>query len=181
VHIGEDGTVSVSTGKAEVGQNIRTSLTQAIAEELHAPVSSIRMVMADTALTPYDAGTFGSRTTPDMSVQLRKVGAAAREALLDLAATAFSTDRANLTIADGKITRTDTKESMHFGQVTKGQQLVATVKQDAATIPPKEWKVSGTSVPKVNGRELVTWKAQVRLGRQSAGDAPRQGAAPRVV
>src|SRR4051794_35498882 len=47
LHIGEDGTITVFTGKTEVGQNIRTSLTQAIAEELHAPVSSIKMVMAD--------------------------------------------------------------------------------------------------------------------------------------
>ena len=67
LHIGEDGTVTVFTGKAEVGQNIRTSLTQAVAEELRAPVASIRMVMADTELTPYDGGTSGSRTTPDMA------------------------------------------------------------------------------------------------------------------
>jgi isoquinoline 1-oxidoreductase len=169
LHVGEDGTVSVFTGKAEVGQNIRTSLTQAVAEELRAPVSSIRMVMADTALTPYDAGTFGSRTTPDMSVQMRRVGVAAREALLDLAAAAFATDRANLTVADGKITRTDTKESMHFGQVTKGQQLIATVKQDAAITPPKDWKVSGTPVAKVNGREFVTGK------HKYASDVSRPG------
>src|SRR2546421_652258 len=70
LHIGEDGTVTVFTGKVEVGQNSRTSLTQAVAEELRAPVSSIRVVMADTELTPYDAGTFGSRTTPDMFAQL---------------------------------------------------------------------------------------------------------------
>ena len=71
LHIGEDGKIAVYTGKAEVGQNIRTSLTQVVAEELHAPVASIHMVMADTQLTPYDMGTFGSRTTPSMSPQLR--------------------------------------------------------------------------------------------------------------
>src|SRR3954468_19892341 len=91
LHIGEDGTVTVFTGKAEVGQNIRTSLTQAVAEELRAPVASIQLVMGDTGLTPYDAGTFGSRTTPDMAAQMRRVGATAREALLDLAAAAFHT------------------------------------------------------------------------------------------
>ncbi len=42
--------------------------------------------MADTDLTPYDMGTFGSRTTPLMAPQMKKVGAAAREALIDLAA-----------------------------------------------------------------------------------------------
>ena len=64
LHFSENGTVSAYTGKAEVGQNIRTSLTQAVAEELRIPVASVTLVMADTDVTPYDMGTFGSRTTP---------------------------------------------------------------------------------------------------------------------
>ena len=39
LHIGETGMVTVYSGKVEVGQNARTSLTQAVAEELHAPVA----------------------------------------------------------------------------------------------------------------------------------------------
>src|SRR5262249_19298855 len=77
LHIGEDGRIMVYPGKAEVGQNTRTSLTQAVAEELHVPMDSIRLVMADTQLTPFDMGTFGSRTTPDMSRRLRRTAAAA--------------------------------------------------------------------------------------------------------
>src|SRR6185369_9038562 len=77
LHIGEDGTVTVYTGKVEVGQNIRTSLSQVVAEELRTPLSSVELVMGDTQLCPYDAGTFGSRTTPDMARQLRRVAAAA--------------------------------------------------------------------------------------------------------
>src|SRR5262249_58193499 len=86
LHIAENGTVTAYTGKVEVGQNIRTSLTQAVAEELRAPVSSIKMVMGDTHLTPSHPRTFGSRTTPDMFPQMRKAAAAAREIMLDLAA-----------------------------------------------------------------------------------------------
>src|SRR5678810_477087 len=86
IHIDEKGTVSVFTGKVELGQNIRTSLAQAVAEELHLPMNTIRLVMADTDLTPFDAGTFGSRTTPTMAPQLRKAAAAARETLVALAA-----------------------------------------------------------------------------------------------
>ena len=71
------------TGKTEVGQDIRTSLSQAVAEELRAPLASVRLVMADTELTPYDAGTFGSMTTPTMGPQLRRAAAAARESLID--------------------------------------------------------------------------------------------------
>ena len=86
LHIGEDGKINVYTGKAEMGQNIRTSLSQAVAEELHVPIDQIELVMGDTQLTPFDMGTFGSRTTPTMNLQLRKVAAAARETLIGLAA-----------------------------------------------------------------------------------------------
>src|SRR2546430_8280784 len=81
LHIGEDGTVTGFTGKAEIGQNARTELAQTIADELHVPFESVRMVMADTALTPFDAGTFGSRTTPSITPQLRR-GAAPAHAIL---------------------------------------------------------------------------------------------------
>src|ERR671934_198848 len=57
LHVGEDGKVTVFTGKVEVGQNARTSLTQAVAEELRLPVAAIRLVMADTDRTPNDGGT----------------------------------------------------------------------------------------------------------------------------
>jgi len=158
LHIGEDGTVTVFTGKAEMGQNIRTSLTQAVAEELHTPVESIRMVMADTELTPYDAGTFGSRTTPDMGSQLHKVAAAAREALMDLAAEHFKVDRATLVVADGKISKNGTKESVTFGELTKGQKILQSVTAATVVTPAKDWKIAGTSLPKVNGRDFVTGK-----------------------
>src|SRR5579862_7324124 len=42
LHVNEKGIVTVYTGKAELGQNIRTSLTQQVAEELHVPLSSIQ-------------------------------------------------------------------------------------------------------------------------------------------
>src|SRR5664279_5508118 len=91
IHIGEDGTVTVYTGKVEVGQNIRTSLSQIVAEELKVPVSTVKMIMGDTDLVPYDAGTFGSRTTPQMGTQLRKAAATAREALVEMAAKNWNT------------------------------------------------------------------------------------------
>ena len=92
LHIGEDGSVTAYTGKVEFGQNIRTSLAQVVAEELRVPVTSIRLTMGDTDLTPFDMGTFGSRTTPTMAPQLRKAAAAAREVLIDLAAAEWKVD-----------------------------------------------------------------------------------------
>jgi len=81
LHVGDNGSVSVFTGKAEMGQNTRTALVQGVAEELRMPVSSINLIMADTDLVPYDRGTFGSRSMPDMLPQLRKVAATARKVL----------------------------------------------------------------------------------------------------
>jgi isoquinoline 1-oxidoreductase len=158
LHIGEDGTVTVFTGKAEMGQNIRTSLSQAVVEELRAPIAQVRLVMADTALTPFDAGTFGSRTTPEMAAYIRRVAVAAREALLDLAAEHFKTERTGLTVADGKISGKESGQSITFGELTKGRQLVKSVSENANPAPATEWKVAGTSVSKVDGRDFVTGK-----------------------
>jgi len=158
LHIAEDGVVTAYTGKVEVGQGARTSLTQVVAEELRVPVASVRMVMADTDLTPFDGGTTGSRTTPAMVPQLRKVAAAAREMLLDLAADQWKADRAALAVADGKVTHPATRQSLSFGQLTKGQKLLKKIGDDAPTTPAAQWKVTGKPVPKVNGRDVVTGK-----------------------
>ncbi len=157
LHIDEAGHVTVFTGKVEVGQNSRTSLSQVMAEELRLPVSAIEMVMADTDRVPYDAGTFGSATTPRMAPQIRQVGAAAREMLLDIAAEQGKVDRAALVIADGKITHEPTKQVFTFGSLTKGKKLTKTIRASKVT-PASEWKVQGTSVPKVNARAIVTGK-----------------------
>ncbi|HKB92143.1 MAG TPA: molybdopterin cofactor-binding domain-containing protein, partial [Opitutaceae bacterium] len=158
LHIGEDGTVTVFTGKVEVGQNIRTSLTQVVAEELHAPIGSIRLLMGDTDLTPFDAGTFGSRTTPDMAVQLRKVSATAREALIDLAAERWKADRTSLIAVDCKIIQSGTNRSISFGELTKGEKLLKQVLENAPTTPASAWKIAGTSVLKIDGHNFVTGK-----------------------
>ena len=156
IHIGGDDAITVYTGKVEIGQNIRTSLAQQVAEELHVPISAIHLVMADTALTPFDAGTFGSRTTPIMGHQLRNAAAAARELLIEMAAKRWQSDPANLTAADGKVLDTKTKQSISYGALTKGQQLAKTIPADPPLAPAKDWKIAGTPVPKVDGRALVT-------------------------
>jgi CO/xanthine dehydrogenase Mo-binding subunit len=159
IHVGGDGIVTVFTGKVEMGQNIRTSLSQHVAEELHVPVASIRMVMGDTDKTPYDMGTFGSRTTPTMAVELRRAAATAREALLDLAATSWKADRGSLEARDGKVFRRDAPEkSAGYGELSRGQNLVASVRADTPLAAPADWKVAGRPAKKVEGRDFVTGK-----------------------
>jgi nicotinate dehydrogenase subunit B len=158
MHLGEDGRVTAYTGKVEVGQNIRTSLAQAISEELNISTSRIEMVMGDTKLTPFDMGTFGSRTTPTMNLQLRKVAAAAREVLIGLAAAEWKVDRQHLIAADGKITDPVTKRSVDYAALARGQKLTETVPAESPLIPAAQWKVAGQSLPRVDGRDFVTGK-----------------------
>ena len=156
LHIGEDGKVTVYTGKAEMGQNIRTSLSQAVSEELHVPISKIEMVMGDTKLTPFDMGTFGSRTTPTMNLQLRRVAAAARDTLIGLAAAQWKIDAQKLVAADGKITDPHGNRSIEYAALTKGQQLTETLPAEDPLIPAADWTVAGQPTPKVDGRDFVT-------------------------
>lgn len=158
LHIAQDGHVTVYTGKVEIGQNIRTSLAQAVAEELRVPFDSISMVMGDTDLTPWDMGTFGSRTTPTMAPVLRKMGAAARQLLVETAARQWNIGPGALTASDGKVVDPKTGKSLTYGQITRGKKLTRTVTGDVALTPATEWKIDGTSVPKVGGSDFVTGK-----------------------
>ncbi|MGH9452996.1 MAG: molybdopterin cofactor-binding domain-containing protein [Terriglobia bacterium] len=156
LHIGESGKVTVFTGKVEVGQNIRTSLTQAVAEELKVVPANIQMVMGDTSRTPFDMGTFGSRTTPTMNPQLRRAASAARDVLLAMAAKRFNVDSTHLVAADGKITNPATHQSIGYGELLHGQQLAEAIPAVDPLEPATEWKVMGTPLPKVDGVEFVT-------------------------
>ncbi|HKA22159.1 MAG TPA: molybdopterin cofactor-binding domain-containing protein [Blastocatellia bacterium] len=158
LHIGEDGSITTFTGKVEFGQNIRTSLSQVVAEELRVPLGSVHLTMGDTDLTPFDMGTFGSRTTPTMAPQLRKAAAAAREALIDLAAEQWKVERSALTVRDGRVINEKSKDSIDFGMLTKGQKLLKVITDTTPVTPVDQWKISGKSVTKVNGRDLVTGK-----------------------
>ncbi|HEV2350082.1 MAG TPA: molybdopterin cofactor-binding domain-containing protein [Terriglobia bacterium] len=158
LHIGENGRVTVYTGKVEMGQNIRTSLTQAVAEELRVVPESIQMVMGDTDLTPYDMGTFGSRTTPTMNPELRKAASAALDALLDLAAKTWGVDKTKLSAAAGKITDPASGRSNEYAQLLKGKELAQTMPAEDPLTPPDRWTVMGQPLPKVDGRDFVTGK-----------------------
>ena len=158
IHIGKDGMVSVYTGKVEVGQNIRTSLSQIVSEELMVPLASIKMIMGDTDLVPYDAGTFGSRTTPQMGTQLRKAAATARQALIEMAAKKWNTEATGLKAENGVVVNTATKDRTSYGELAMGQKLMMTISDTVPVIGAKDWKVAGRSIPKVDQRNFISGK-----------------------
>ena len=156
LHLSENGAVTVFTGKAEVGQNIRTSLTQAVAEELRAPLGSIQLVMADTEKTPFDMGTFGSRTTPQMNLQLRRVASACRDLVIALAAKGWNVDAKGLVAEDGEVRDPASGKALSYGELARGQALAKAVVAEDPLLPASAWTVAGKPLPKVNGEDFVT-------------------------
>jgi isoquinoline 1-oxidoreductase len=168
IHIDEKGSVRVATGKVEIGQNIRTSLAQTVADELRVPVASITMVMADTDKTPFDQGTFGSQTTPRMAPQLARAAAAAREMLIDQAASKLGADRSTLAARDGRIVAKDGR-SVTFGELTYGQALTGTIPANPPLDAPDKWQVRGTPIKKADGRDFVTGRHEYTPDIQRPG------------
>lgn len=158
IHILENGTITVYTGKVEVGQNIRTSLSQAVAEELSVPLSSIEMIMGDTLLTPYDRGTYGSLTTPTMAPKLRKAAASLREELVNMAARQWNVSKQTVTIKNGQVIHTASGKTISFGNLTKGQKILLPVNEQVQLTPADKWNTAGTAIAKVNGKSFVSGK-----------------------
>ena len=156
LHIGEDGAVTVFTGKVEVGQNIRTSLAQSVADELRVPFDRVRMVMGDTARTPFDMGTFGSRSTPFMTPQLRRAASALRDLLVQLAAKQWNAAPEKLSAADGKISDPASGRSAGYADLAKGKTLAETIPAEDPVTPASQWTVAGRPLAKVDGRDFVT-------------------------
>src|SRR5467141_1507920 len=156
LHVGEDGTVAGFTGKAEIGQNIRTALAQTIADELRVPFESVRMVTADTALTPFDAGTFGSRTTPTITPQLRRVASAARDLLIEAAAKEWNVAPNSVKAANAKVTDPASGRSLKYAELARGKMLAQNLPAEDPITPPAQWTVAGKPISKVDGRSFVT-------------------------
>lgn len=160
IHIDENGDVTVFTGKVEIGQNTRTTLTQSVADELHVPIGSVHLVMGDTDLVPFDLGTFGSRSTPTMAPQLRKAAAAAREMLIAMAAEQLQVAPNDLRIVDARFINHDKSKTLTLAEVAKGRKLVKVIPDDLAITQPKDWTIAGTSVTKVDASKFVSGKHQ---------------------
>lgn len=156
IRIDPDGKVHAHTGKVEVGQGTRTMLTGVIADELHVPLEQVILTMGDTAISPFDRGTFGSRSTPDMAPQLRRAAAAAREALKEIAASRWQTTAAELDVRDGKVLTKNGDKSASFAELTKDQALTRTIQADESITAADQWTVTGKPANNVNSIALVT-------------------------
>src|SRR5258706_9309390 len=101
LRIDADGTVTIFTGKIELGQGIGTALTQIAADELDVDLKRIKIVPWDTALTPNEGQTAGSQTVQNSGTALRFACAEARDILVNAAAAKLGVAASALTVSDG--------------------------------------------------------------------------------
>ncbi len=156
VHVGADGSVTAFTGKVEAGQGTRTALGLLVAEELAVPPGSVRVVMGSTDVSPFDLGTFGSRSMPYAAPPLRSAAAAARELLREAAAERFGLPAGDLTVGAGMVAGPDGAPSIGFSDLLTGVRRVERVPADGPVTPRSAWRSAGRPVPAARGAEVVT-------------------------
>lgn len=124
LRIASDGTVTMYTGKIEMGQGIITSLPQMMADELNVPLNKVKIVMGDTDLCPYDAGTYGSLSTQVFGPAMRAAAAEARGVLTEMASARLKVPVERLEVKEGIIV--DSKNpsvKVSYGQLAQGRKL----------------------------------------------------------
>ncbi len=158
LHLGEDGSITVLTGKVDFGQGSRTEIRQAAAEELEVAPEDVEVLLADTALTPNDGSTAGSRTTPSTVPVVRRACAAAREMLIAAAAEQWSVDRSVLRVGDGAVSHKG--RTLSYRDLARTKRLTAaaddSVPRGVQTTPVADWNVLGRTLLKTSAADIVS-------------------------
>jgi CO/xanthine dehydrogenase Mo-binding subunit len=159
IAVGADGSVTAYTGKCELGQGIYTAQIQLVAEELSVPPARVRLLQGDTSMTPDQGTTSGSQSTP-VNFNERSLGlaaATAREALVGLASKRLGVPVDRLAAVDGFVRATsDPSRRASYGELVAGRKFNIPLSTSAGRKPPREWKVLGTPVPRVDMPAMAT-------------------------
>ena len=161
LRVGEDGRVTCFTGKIEMGQGVITSIPQSLADELDVPLESVDIVMGDTDLCPWDAGTFGSRTTRFFVPPLRAAAAEARGVLMELASEHLKMPIDQLEVKAGVISdKKNSKNRVTYAQLTKGKKIERYLEEKPSPKDFSELTVVGKPVFRRDALEKVTGEAK---------------------
>jgi nicotinate dehydrogenase subunit B len=160
--VGSDGIVTVYTSKVDLGTGVLTALSQVMAEELDVSFGRIHMITGDTAQTIDQSQTSGSRTLHKAGPQLRQAAAAGKQQLLKLASTHLDVAAEKLTVNDGVVSVIgNPSQNVSYWKLLGGKRFNVTITATgtgallkvAAEVPakdPKDYKIVGTSVPRVD-------------------------------
>jgi CO/xanthine dehydrogenase Mo-binding subunit len=143
--VNADGTVTVFTGKVELGQGITTALAQIVADELEVDLGRIAIVSGDTSRTPIEGVTSGSLSIEQGGTALRFAAAEARELLLAAAATKLDVPAAELTVADGVISAPGGKRVAYW-ELARPELLQRDATAKAKPRPSAAHKVIGKNI-----------------------------------
>jgi nicotinate dehydrogenase subunit B len=161
IRIDEDGTVHCHTGKIEMGQGIITSLPQQMADELDVSMDSIKMVMGDTLLCPYDMGTWGSLTTREFSHYWRAAGAEARAVLLELGSEYLGIPVKDLQVKKGVISGvSNPKKQVSYGELAKGNRIERHIEPKPEVKDHTQFHYVGQSFLRTDSKLKVTGAAE---------------------
>ena len=155
--IGADGTITAYTGKCDFGQGIFTAQTQLIAEELCVPITRVKLIECDTAITPDQGTTSGSQTTPTNfnDENLALAAATAREALMSMAAKQLGEPVEHLKLDNGVITSSSGRQ-VTYADLVGSKHFNLPLNPTAKRRPAAEWTVLGKPVPSLDRVALMT-------------------------
>jgi CO/xanthine dehydrogenase Mo-binding subunit len=154
--IDKSGNVTVYSGKVDLGTGVYTALQQIVADEIDVPMDRITLIQGDTLLTPDQGKTWGSLTIQVGGMQLRQAAAAARNALVEEAAKKLGVAAGQLAVADGVISGGGKKVT--YAELIGGKSFAIKLdpKQPAKTKNPKDYKIVGKSVARLDIPDKVT-------------------------
>jgi CO/xanthine dehydrogenase Mo-binding subunit len=155
IRIDSDGSITVFTGKAELGQGFKTAFQQIAAEELAVPFASLKVVTADTARTANEGYTAGSHSMQDSGTAIQNAAAQARLLLIGEAARRFELAAETLRIENGAVIAPDGRR-LGYGLLVAGDRLHVQAQPTSQLKDPASFKVIGKSVPRVDIPAKVT-------------------------
>lgn len=156
IRFNRDGTVSIRSGKVEIGQGILTSLAQIAAEELDVKLARIRMIAALTTASPNEGVTSGSLSIQDSGAAIRHVCAEVRSILLEEAASEFGVPASSLNVDDGTIAIPGRATTTSYWALANDALLA---RRATAAVPPKDpsrYTIVGRDAPRVDLPDKVT-------------------------
>jgi len=185
VRVGADGTVTLTIGKSEMGQGVRTSLAMILAEELEADWSRIKLVQASPGPEFKRLGTGGSFSLGGSWKTLRQAGAAAREMLITAAAARWKVDRATCAAIKSEVVHTASKRRFKYSELVADAAKLP-VPADPPLKKASDFHLIGKPTKQIDGRNIVTGAARYGIDTKipkmlyaSIERAPWRGAKPK--
>jgi isoquinoline 1-oxidoreductase beta subunit len=151
VHVGEDNGVKLIVAKSEMGQGIKTTLPMILADELEVDWQTVEIQQAETRPDIYPhLGTGGSTSVRTTYMDLRRAGATAREMLISAAASQWNVPRERCFAKSGAVIDRTTNQSLKYGSlVAAAAKLAMPAEDDVQLKDPKDFKIIGRSLPRV--------------------------------